>query len=165
MGGAYSKHGRGGKCKQKFGRKGRREETPLEDLVIDGITILKCILKKWNGTVWTGFILLSIRSSGVLFVSTVMKLRIASPQTEIRTLDLMNMKQVCYYSCAFFGKEDCINLFPDICDCGNCDIYLNSYIIFHGLIVMTHFKFGHRKALHLSVGSTTVVLLPEGRNS
>jgi hypothetical protein len=31
-----------------------RERDHLEDPVIDGITILKCIFKKWDRKVWTG---------------------------------------------------------------------------------------------------------------
>jgi hypothetical protein len=37
-----------------------RERNHLEDLVVDGGIILKCIFKKWNGGVWTGLIWLKI---------------------------------------------------------------------------------------------------------
>jgi len=38
----------------------------LEDQVIDGRMILNCILNKWDGRVWTGFIWLKTGASGRL---------------------------------------------------------------------------------------------------
>jgi hypothetical protein len=38
----------------------------LKNLSVDGRTILKCILKKWGGRVWTGLIWLRIGASDLL---------------------------------------------------------------------------------------------------
>jgi len=38
----------------------------LENLSVDGRTVLKCILKKWDGRVWTGLIWLRIGASDLL---------------------------------------------------------------------------------------------------
>jgi hypothetical protein len=43
-----------------------KEEDHVEDLEVDLKILLKCILKKWGGRVWTGFIWLRIGTSGEL---------------------------------------------------------------------------------------------------
>jgi hypothetical protein len=43
-----------------------RENDDFEDLGINGMTILKQLLKQWDRTAWTGFMLLRIGTSGGL---------------------------------------------------------------------------------------------------
>jgi hypothetical protein len=38
----------------------------MEDLGVDGMVILKCIFKMWNGEEWTGLSWLRIRTGGGL---------------------------------------------------------------------------------------------------
>jgi hypothetical protein len=62
MGRACSMHRRDEEYIQDFGGKARRKETN-----VGGRIILKWILEKYSGVVWTGFIWLRIRtSSGIL---------------------------------------------------------------------------------------------------
>jgi hypothetical protein len=54
-------------CIQNFGRKDVKGRKHLEFIGIDGKIILKWILSKYGGRVWTGFIWLKIgTSSGFL---------------------------------------------------------------------------------------------------
>jgi hypothetical protein len=46
----------------------------LEDIGVDGMIILKWILKKYKGRIWIGFIWLMIGSGGGGLVKTVMNL-------------------------------------------------------------------------------------------
>jgi len=43
---------------------GLRERDHLEDLGLDGKTILKCVLKTWDGKSWTGLLWLRIWIGG-----------------------------------------------------------------------------------------------------
>jgi hypothetical protein len=47
-----------------------------EDLDVDGMKISKWNLRKWGGTMWTGFISPRIRTLGGIFVNTVMNIHI-----------------------------------------------------------------------------------------
>jgi hypothetical protein len=44
-----------------------RERGHLEDPIVDGITILKCIFKKWDGETWNGLIWLKIRTGSCVY--------------------------------------------------------------------------------------------------
>jgi hypothetical protein len=50
----------------KFWFENLKRRDYLEDLDIDGSIILKRMLEKWGGKVWTGFIWLRIGTSGWL---------------------------------------------------------------------------------------------------
>jgi hypothetical protein len=65
MGRACSTHWEEEKCIQGFGGKARRKETTRKTDV-GGRIILKWVLEKWDGVVWTGFIWLKIGASGGL---------------------------------------------------------------------------------------------------
>ena len=55
------------KCLDGFWRGSMKERDDMEDIGIEGRTILKCMLKKWDGRAQTGFIWLRIGTSGRLF--------------------------------------------------------------------------------------------------
>jgi len=55
MGGACGTHGMEEKYVQSFGGKTLKEIDHLEDMCRDGKIILKCVLKKKEGRVWTLF--------------------------------------------------------------------------------------------------------------
>jgi hypothetical protein len=66
VGGACSTHGRDEKYITKFLSENPKGRDHSEDLGVDGRSILKCILGKVGGKVWTGFIWLRIGISGGL---------------------------------------------------------------------------------------------------
>jgi hypothetical protein len=61
---AYKRHDRKEKCTQSFGRKSRMKDTTRKTWRVDGRIRLKCILKKCDGRVWTGFVWLRRVNSG-----------------------------------------------------------------------------------------------------
>jgi len=63
--GACGMYGRKERCIQGFSGE-MRERNQLEDLGIDGRIILKWMLRKWGGGLWTGLIWLKIRTGGRL---------------------------------------------------------------------------------------------------
>jgi len=66
MGGECSTHELEERCTEGFGGGNLRKRDLLEDLGVDGRTILKGMFKKWNGTVWSGLIWLRTGNGGGL---------------------------------------------------------------------------------------------------
>jgi len=57
---ARSTYGRQERCIRAFGAEDLGERDDLEDPGVDGVIMLKGVLKKWGGREWTGLIWLRI---------------------------------------------------------------------------------------------------------
>jgi hypothetical protein len=57
-------YGRQERCNTGFSWEYLRERNHLKDLSVDGIVILRRILKQWDGEAWTGLNWLRIRTGG-----------------------------------------------------------------------------------------------------